>query len=278
LLVDATARSCGAETGVRDERMTSHLGCRDVTELIEETARVSAATAARWQRAAKAVRPAISDMTGELLEADFPSVRTAMIDGVIGVDGILAITGPLAETVPRVSAEARQAAADVVVAEARGEGPDGAARLRRGARDPRADVVDRPRSGRRRAARARGDPQALVRARHADRARRARPRALLPEVAAQLQTIFDAHLAPSVQFDDPFALDENGDLLPCPRSMTARARRSSTMRSRGSRRRGIQRPAAHDRRARAHPRRLGRRQRPCIAVPATPTQTAATSP
>jgi hypothetical protein len=177
LLVDATARSCGARDGVRDERMTSHLGCRSVTELIEETARVSAATAARWQRAAKAVRPAISDMTGELLEADFPSVRTAMIDGVIGVDGILAITGPLAETVPRVSAEARQAAADVVVAEARGEGPDGAARLRRGARDPRADVVDRPRSGRRRAARARGDPQALVRARHADRARRARPRA-----------------------------------------------------------------------------------------------------
>lgn len=32
----------------------------------------------------------------------------------------------------------------------------------------------------------------------------------------QLQTIFDAQLAPAVQFDDPFALDENGELLPLP--------------------------------------------------------------
>lgn len=115
-----------SETAVRDERMTSHLGCRNVTELLEETTRVSTATAGRWQRAAKAVRPQVSDLTGELLASDFPSVRAAMVDGVIGVDGILAITGPLQETAPRVSTEARHAAADVVVAEARGEGPDGA--------------------------------------------------------------------------------------------------------------------------------------------------------
>ncbi len=218
LLVDATGEVMRrSETGVRDERMTSHLGCRSVTELIEETARVSAATAARWQRAAKAVRPAVSDMTGELLEADFPSVRTAMIDGVIGVDGILAITGPLAETVPRVSAEARQAAADVVVAEARGEGPDGAPpacaavlaihaqtwsiALDQDGAEPRERAAIRKRSF------VLGTPTA-----HGVPARGL----LLPEVAAQLQTIFDAQLAPSVQFDDPFALDEKGDLLPLP--------------------------------------------------------------
>ena len=34
---------------------------------------------------------------------------------------------------------------------------------------------------------------------------------LLPEVAAQLQTIFDAHLAPKVTFDDPTATYEDGE-------------------------------------------------------------------
>ncbi|WP_288784659.1 HNH endonuclease signature motif containing protein [uncultured Microbacterium sp.] len=218
LLVDATGEVVRrSETAVRDERMTSHLGCRNVTELLEETTRVSTATAGRWQRAAKAVRPQVSDLTGELLASDFPSVRAAMVDGVIGVDGILAITGPLQETAPRVSAEARHAAADVVVAEARGEGPDGAppacaavltihaqtwsVALDQDGSEPRERAAVRKRSFVLGTATPHGVPARGV---------------LLPEVAAQLQTIFDAQLAPAVQFDDPFALDENGEPLPLP--------------------------------------------------------------
>ncbi|GEB96077.1 daptide-type RiPP biosynthesis aminotransferase [Microbacterium lacticum] len=218
LLVDATGEVVRrSETAVRDERMTSHLGCRNVTELLEETTRVSTATAGRWQRAAKAVRPQVSDLTGELLASDFPSVRAAMVDGVIGVDGILAITGPLQETAPRVSTEARHAAADVVVAEARGEGPDGAppacaavlaihaqtwsVALDQDGSEPRERAAVRKRSFVLGTATPHGVPARGM---------------LLPEVAAQLQTIFDAQLAPAVQFDDPFALDENGEPLPLP--------------------------------------------------------------
>ena len=197
--------------------MTSHLGCRDVTELLETLTRVAVPTATRLQKAARAVRPTVSDTTGELLSPVFPSVRAAMLDGIIGVDGILAITEPLQQTAPRVSAAARAEAADVVVAEARGEGPDGAPpacagllkvhaqawalALDQDGAEPRERLMERKRSF------TLGTPTP-----HGIPARGM----LLPEVAAQLQTIFDAQLAPTVQFDDPFRTDENGDPLPLP--------------------------------------------------------------
>ncbi|WP_242090703.1 DUF222 domain-containing protein, partial [Microbacterium lacticum] len=125
----------------------------------------------------------------------------------------LAITAPLQQAAPRVSAAARADAADIVVAEARGEGPDGAPpacaellrihaqtwslALDQDGAEPRERVAERKRSLTLGAPTANGVP---VRG------------TLLPEVAAQLQTIFDAHLAPTVAFDDPFAVDEDGEL------------------------------------------------------------------
>ncbi len=107
------------------DRMTSRMGCRNVGELIERLTRVAGPTASRLQKAAKAVRPVISGTTGELLEAELPELREAMVDGVVGVDGVLAIATPLKETGRRVPHEVRRQAVSVVVAEARGEGPDG---------------------------------------------------------------------------------------------------------------------------------------------------------
>ncbi|WP_298742390.1 HNH endonuclease signature motif containing protein [uncultured Microbacterium sp.] len=216
MLIDATGEVMRrSETGDRDERMTSHLGCRDVTDLVEQITRVSAQTAARLQRAARATRPAISDISGELLEAPFPSVRDAMVDGVIGVDGILSITDPLQQTAPRVTHDARRQAADVVVAEARGEGPDGAPpacaallkihaqtwsiALDQDGAEPRERAAIRKRALVLGVATPTGVPIRGM---------------LLPEVAAQLQTIFDAQLSPKVSFDDPAAADANGELLP----------------------------------------------------------------
>ncbi len=218
LLIDAVGEVARrSENAVRDERMTSHFGCRDVTELLQTLTRQESRSVARLQRAAKAVRPDISVMTGELLDAPFPSVRDAMTDGVIGVDGILAITAPLQQAAPRVSAAARADAADIVVAEARGEGPDGAPpacaellrihaqtwslALDQDGAEPRERVAERKRSLTLGAPTANGVP---VRG------------TLLPEVVAQLQTIFDAHLAPTVAFDDPFAVDEDGELPALP--------------------------------------------------------------
>lgn len=205
LLIDATGEVMRrSENPVRDERMTSHLGCRDVTDLLQTLTRLEPRSAARLQRAATAVRRAVSPTTGEALDAPFPSVRAAMVDGVVGTDGILAITGPLQQTAPRVSADARRDAADIVVAAARGEGPDAAPpacaellrihaqtwalALDQDGAEPRERVAERKRSLVLGVATAAGVP---VRG------------TLLPEVAAQLQTIFDAQLSPAVAFDDP---------------------------------------------------------------------------
>ena len=105
-----------SESAARDERMTSHFGCRDVSELVQTLTRVDPRTAARLQRAAKVVRPAVSDTTGELLDPPFACVREAMTDGILGVDGILAVCEPLQTTAPsrgsaRPSASARSRSA-----------------------------------------------------------------------------------------------------------------------------------------------------------------------
>jgi len=204
-----------SETCVRDERMTSHMGCRDVNELVQKVTRVDPRAAARLQRAATAVRPEISETTGEVLDAAFPSVRDALRDGVIGVDGVLAITSPLQATGSRVSSAARVRAADIVVAEARGEGPDGAPpacaellkihaqtwalALDSDGAEPRERVAERRRCLTLGVATPSGVP---VRG------------TLLPEVAAQLQTIFDAQLAPTVTFTDPYADGGDGPVAP----------------------------------------------------------------
>ncbi len=212
LLVDAVGEVMRrSEAGDRDERMTSHLGCRDVTELVQKLTRVSPPSATRLQRAARTVRPEVSDTTGELLGAAFPSVRDAMLDGVIGVDGILAITEPLQATAPRVAAAARREAADIVVAEARGEGPDAAPpacaellkihaqawalALDQDGAEPRERTAERKRSVTLGIATPSGVP---IRG------------TLLPEVAAQLQTIFDAQLAPKVSFAPAVVTDDEG--------------------------------------------------------------------
>lgn len=212
LLIDAVGEVARrSETCVIAERMTSRLGCHDVPELVERVTRVSRATASRWRRAAKAVRPAVATTTGELLPAEMPEVRAAMIDGVLGVDGILAIATPLSETAPRVMPNARRAAEHILVAEARGEGPDGspplsadllrlqavtwATALDQDGAEPRERAAMRKRSLRLGAPDAYGVP---VRGH------------LLHEVAAQLQLITDAQLSPRVTFENPDT-DTDGD-------------------------------------------------------------------
>lgn len=202
LLVDAVGEVMRrSAVPAREERMTSHLGCRDVTELVQKITRLSPQTAARVQRAAEAVRPAVSETTGEALDAAFPSVRSAALEGVVGIDGILAITGPLQATAPRVTAAARRDAADIVVAEARGEGPDGAppacAELLKIHAQTWAIALDQ--DGAEPRERAANRNRALVLGVATPVGVPVRGM-LLPDVAAQLQTIFDAQLSPKVSF------------------------------------------------------------------------------
>lgn len=276
LLVDAVGEVARrSEQAARDERMTSHLGCRDAVELVQSLTRVGPQTAARLLRAAKAVRPAVSDTTGEALDAPFPSVRAAMVDGTIGVDGILAITDPLQATAPRVSAHARREAADIIVAEARGEGPDAAPpacaallkihaqtwalALDQDGAEPRERTAERKRALVLGIASPDGVPVRGL---------------LLPEVAAQLQTIFDAHLSPKVAFDDPTAActADGGDALPPLPARDDRTRHNaSTMRSR--RRCTSRHPPVCFRRSAAPLRRSWSRSTPTISREARATRT-----
>lgn len=213
MLLDAVGEAARrADNPVREERMTDRLGCHDLSELLQRTTRLSPQTVRRLQRAAVAVRPSVSETTGEVLDASFPSVRAAMVDGVLGVDGILSIVEPLQSTAPRVAASARRAAADIVVAEARGDGPDGAppacadilrihaqawaCALDQDGAEPRERAAERKRHVTLGVATPDGVPLRAM---------------LLPEVAAQLQTIFDAQLSPRVSFPPPAGADGRGD-------------------------------------------------------------------
>ncbi|AZS37365.1 hypothetical protein CVS47_02001 [Microbacterium lemovicicum] len=209
LLIDAVGEVVRrSEQPDRDERMTTHLGCRDVSELVQILTRVSPQTASRLQRAAQVVRPTVSDMTGELLDAALPCLREAMTDGVLGLDGILAICEPLQSTAPRVPTDAHREAAGIVVAEARGEGPDGAppacASLLKIHAQTWALALDQ--DG------AEPSERAAIRRRSftigvATPSGVAVRGILLPDVAAQLQTIFDAQISPKVAFVDTHEAD-----------------------------------------------------------------------
>lgn len=162
MLLDAVGEAARrADDPVRAQRMTDRLGGHDLSELLQRTTRLSPQTARRLQRAATAVRPSVSDTTGEVLDASFPSVRTAMIVGVLGIDGILSIVDPLQSTAPRV-----------------------------------APAAERKRHVTRGVATPDGIPLRAM---------------LLPEVAAQRQTIFDAQLSPRVSFPASPGADGGAD-------------------------------------------------------------------
>ena len=198
VLIGAVGEVAGrSENGVREDRLTSRFGCHDVSELVQRTTRVAAASAARLQKAAKAVATPVSLLTGEPLEPQLPALREALHDGVVGIDGVLAISTPLQAMGTRVARENLLTADAVLAAQARGEGPDGAeplcADLLRLHAQVWSTVLDQdgaePRE--QRAMHRRGvtlgaatDAGVPIRG------------TLMPEVAAQLQRIFDTLLSP----------------------------------------------------------------------------------
>ena len=196
---EVTARS---ESVVREERLTSRLGCRSVSELVQRTTRLGPQTVGRIERAARAVRRGRSVFSGELEPAALPAMREALLDGEVGLDGVLAVAEPLSALVSGVSREAPLVADQVLAAEARGEGPDGApplcADLLKVQARVWAVVLDQDGAEPR-------ERQALLK-----RAVTLGPARdglvpiqgrLMPEVAAQLQRIFDASLSPKVSGD-----------------------------------------------------------------------------
>ena len=200
LLIESTGEIVRRSQSVeRDLRLTSRMGCHDVSELVQRLTRLAPASAARLQRAAKSVTVDES-MSGEALPPILPAMRAALTDGEVGLDGLLAVAGPLAGLGDRVGREMVLTADAVLAAEARGEGPDAAppacADLLRLQAQVWATALDQD------GAEPRESTQLRLRS-----ARLGRPRAdgltpfealLLPEVAAQLRQIDDAVCSPRV--------------------------------------------------------------------------------
>jgi hypothetical protein len=115
-----------SESPVREERLTTRLGCRSVNELVQRTTRLGPQTAGRLERAARATRQGRSTFSGEPEPPTLPAMREALLDGEVGLDGVLAVAEPLATLVSGVSRDALLIADQVLAAEARGEGPNGA--------------------------------------------------------------------------------------------------------------------------------------------------------
>ncbi|TDN92831.1 HNH endonuclease signature motif containing protein [Microbacterium sp. BK668] len=184
---------------LRDERLTTRMGCHDVSELLQRLTRVAPASAARLQRGARAVLVE-QRLDGEPLPARLPAMREALIDGEVGLDGLLAVAGPLEAMGERVPTSDLLAADAVLAAEAKGEGPDAAppacADLLRVQALAWSAALDQDGAEPR-------EERAL--ARRGIRLGRVRDGvvpisgALLPEVAAQLQRICDAIDSPRSQ-------------------------------------------------------------------------------
>ncbi|MBW9094435.1 DUF222 domain-containing protein [Microbacterium jejuense] len=213
VLVEASAVIVERDEQVpHPDRLTTRYGCRNLAELVQRATRVPGRTAGDVVTAAKAVRQSTAPSTGEVLPAEFPAMREALIAGESGLDGLVAVA-----SVFRGSLIGREGllAADVeLAAAARGDtaGPVSADELRAMAQvwaaylDPDgAEPVEA------RALRKRG---LTIGRRGADGLVPVRG-GLLPEVAAQLQLCVESVVNPRVDgapapgpcFTDPVVTD-----------------------------------------------------------------------
>ena len=97
-------------------------GCRGENELLQRTVLVDARGAARVGKVIDRVRRDVSLVSGERLPARWPELRTALLDGVVGVDGFLAATGPIERVWERLTVDQRLAADVALAGCARGYG------------------------------------------------------------------------------------------------------------------------------------------------------------
>jgi hypothetical protein len=201
-VVDARRVALAGEVAERsrvelgDQRLSTRRGCRSAAELLERVTQVSGAEARRRIALGSATR-ARSGFTGEPIEAAFPHVAAALAGGDLGTDAAGTIIRELDRTRPVAHPASFAAAEEALVAEATGRG-DGTP-LRCTADELRVQAQawstfldqDGPEPDDDRAMRRRGF-----------RLGRARDGLvpvtgeLMPEVAAKLTRLFDAHLAP----------------------------------------------------------------------------------
>ena len=201
VVVETVASVPARAAGSGDPAFCGLFGCRTVNELLQRVLRVDAPGAGRVVKAARAVRREVDVSSGAWLPARWPGLREALLEGVIGVSGLLAAIGPIEQAGARVGTGDRLRADAELAAYARGcmgDGEVGPAATPEDLRllsrvivqyldpdgaEPADDIAMRGR--------------ALTLGRAKDGTIPIHGR-LLPEVAGQLQRLFDAYLNPKV--------------------------------------------------------------------------------
>ncbi|GAA1802762.1 DUF222 domain-containing protein [Agromyces neolithicus] len=203
-VIDAHRAACAGEVAERSrvelgsERLSSRRGCRSASELIERVTQASGAEARRRITLGAATRGRVG-FTGEPLEAEFPGVAAALAAGLLGADAASTIVREL-DRPRRVADPLKFAAAErELVAAATGTGDSPGAPVQCAADELRVQAQawavfldqDGPEPD---------DDRAMLR--RGLRLGRARDGLipirgdLMPEVAAGLTRLFDAHLSP----------------------------------------------------------------------------------
>lgn len=200
--LDARRVEWAAEVGERSRRelgsasLSAKKGCRTAVELIQRVTQVSGATASRFLKLGAQTRPQRS-LAGIEFPARFPQVSEALSNGEIGTDVARAIVGGLTPSIDHIAIDDLEAAEFELVSAAKGTSPESSipatadeitvqAAQWRAFLDP--DGV-RPTEERAMAERAfsRGVTRGgLVCGTYA----------LMPEIAAKLDRVMDAHLSP----------------------------------------------------------------------------------
>lgn len=201
-LVDAHRATFAGEVAERSrvelggQRLSAVKGCRSAVELVERVTQVSGAEARRRVSLGSATREQAS-FTGEPLPAEYPHVAAALTAGALGADAAGVIVRELGRVRPVADPVKLEAAERELVAQATGAGD--AAPVRCSAEEivvqarAWAAFVDQdgPEPDDERAMRKRG-----FRVGRAHDGLIPVSGDLLPEVAARLIRLFDAHLAP----------------------------------------------------------------------------------
>jgi hypothetical protein len=111
------------DAAAQPHRPTTRHGWRSMQELVQRATRLPGRRVGEVVRAARAIRRPVSFATGEVLAAKYPAMREAAADGIVGVDAVAAVAFGL--DAADCSDEARRAADVEIAASARGEGEDG---------------------------------------------------------------------------------------------------------------------------------------------------------
>lgn len=200
--VDARATAQPTANGI-----VTRSGCRNLNDLLQQITLTTPQTVSALTRVARSVRRRVGLCTGEFLPPELPALRGAFLEGALGLEGMTAVLGPLRDLHCALGTERMREAESALADAARGtlfvpdSGPGhsampplGGRELRNLARDLafRLDP-DGAEPADERAARKRGlsfgiPHDGLVPLRGN----------LLPDVAGQLQRIFDSLLTPKL--------------------------------------------------------------------------------